>query len=484
MNSPGASSSSSSSMTPPPVTMLSSLSQSPALPPPTNARGTPRRPPKLRSSCDACGAAKVRCDKTQPRCGRCVAGGLNCVYGLSRKFGKAPRKKPPVDTNVPGETIPRPLAQNAQQQQQQHQQQSSLSCCPDYRHLSGATRPVKYEPQSAVSSNNYGLEDSLMAMTSYAGHDMFLRSPDTMDSFGDHFSFPDTTHNPTLGSDPRQHGTVDPLELTFTSSSDFQSFAEWIHPDDLMHTPESQTHDGADPASSMPMHHSSASISSLESHSTHGLPDTSLLQTDSHSCHKLAYATLEGLSFRNDSLANGEHLTQTMDKVLNRNKQAVNSMHQLLQCPCSKSPHLAMLYASITSKILMWYQLAAGCTKPTTSWDYFSSLGNQPTPPLSASSSPSMTFVTPTSPVAAQNNFVVTPMQFSVGAFSVDDESAQEALRKQLLLSELKKAGNLIDLLSIQGRDELASGEVNDIYSALGTWLKCELNRTIASLKS
>ncbi|ROV92148.1 hypothetical protein VSDG_07553 [Cytospora chrysosperma] len=469
--------------------MSSSLSQSPALQPPTNARGTPRRPPKLRSSCDACGAAKVRCDKTQPRCGRCVAGGLNCVYGLSRKFGKAPRKKPPVDINVSGETLPRPLAQNAhQQQQQQHQQQqqqqqqNSLSCCPDYRHLSGTTRPVKYEPQSAVSSN-YGLEDSLMAMTSYASQDMFLRSPDAIDGFGDHFSFPDTAHNPTLGSDPRHHGTVDPLDLTFPSS-DFQSFAEWIHPDDLMHTPESQTHDSADSASSLPSHHSSASISSLDSHSTHGLPDTSLLQTDSHNCHKLAYATLESLSFRQDTIAKGEHLTQTMDKVLNRNKQAVNSMHQLLQCPCSKSPHLAMLYASITSKILMWYQLAAGCTKPTTTWDYFSSLGSQPTPPLSASSSPSMAFVTPTSPMAAQNNFIVTPMQFSVGAFSVDDESAQEALRKQLLLSELKKAGNLIDLLSIQGRDELASGEVNDIYSALGTWLKCELNRTIASLKS
>ncbi|CAN8098529.1 unnamed protein product [Discula destructiva] len=440
-------------------------SHTPTLTPPTNARGTPRRPPKLRSSCDACGAAKVRCDKTQPRCGRCVAGGLNCVYGLSRKFGKAPRKKPPVDTSISTETLPRPLAQGTQQ--------NSMSCCPDFHHLTGAARPLslKYEPQ-VVST--YGLDDNLMAMNSaYPNHELFLRSPGTMDGFDDPFAFSDTPTSTTFGSDAR--GTVDPLDLTF-SSPEFHSFADWVHPDDLMHTPENSDID------------TTPSLSSSSRASSHdylqGLSDN-MMAADTHNCNKLAYATLESLSFRAESmnLAQGEPLTQTMDKVLNRNKVAVNNMHQLLKCSCSKSPHLAMLYASITSKILMWYQLATGCTTPTTSWDYFSSLSN-PTPPLSASSSPAMGFMQPRSPVAQANQFVVTPMQFSVGAFSVDDESAAEALRKQLLLSELKKAGNLIDLLSIQGRDALATGEVNDIYSALGTWLKCELNRTIASLRS
>lgn len=361
------------------------------------------------------------------------------------------------------------------------------------RHLASIPRPLnlKYEP---TPMSPYGLDDSLMAMSAgYASHrDMFLPSPATMDTFEDHFSFSDHPTSASLGPDPR--GTVDPLDLTFPSSSDFQSYAEWVQPEELMHSPTSQDDDTA-PSLSI------SRTSSLDSLS--GYPEAVLLgqqpppsqqpqpQPDTHNCNKLAYATLESLSFRQETLASskGEPLTQTMDKVLNRNKQAVKNMHQLLKCPCSKSPHLAMLYASIVSKVLMWYQLAAGCTKPTaTSWDYFAALStsNQPTPPLSASSSPSMAFVQPGSPISGppSNQCIVTPMQFSVGAFSVDDESAQEALRKQLLLSELKKAGNLIDLLSIQGRDELATGEVNDVYSALGTWLRCELNRTIASLKS
>ncbi|KAJ0110258.1 hypothetical protein J7T55_000691 [Diaporthe amygdali] len=469
------------STTPSPVTMANSNTQLSLSPPSTNARGAARRPPKLRSSCDACGAAKVRCDKTQPRCGRCAAGGITCVYGLSRKFGKAPRKKTSAETNAPGDASSKSLAQNAHQ--------NGLSCFPDYRPLSGATtRGVKYEPRSAASPN-FGLEDSLMAFTSHTNHDMFMPSPDSLENFNDTYSFADAPHsrNAILRPDPRHHGTVDPLDLTF-SASDYSSFSEWIHPDDLLQTPDSQHTSEADSAQ-MPSHRLPTSFSSHES-----FPDTSLLQTDSHHCQKLAYATLDSLSLKQDSIARGEHLTQTMDKVLNRNKNAVDNMRQLLGCPCSKSPHLAMLYASITSKILMWYQLAAGCARPNTAttatWDSLPPLGSQTTPPLSASSSPSATCVSPASPVAAaaaaaQKGFVVTPMQFSAGAFSVDDEAAQEALRRQLLLSELKKAGNLIDLLCLQGRGETAApGEVNDIYSALGTWLKCELNRTVGSLQS
>lgn len=354
-----------------------------------------------------------------------------------------------------------------------------------------------------------------MAFTSHStGHDMFMPSPDSMENFNDPFSFSDAphSHNAILRADSRHHGTVDPLDLTF-SASDYSTFSEWIQPDDLMHTPESQPASEADSVvQHMPTHRlpTSFSSSSLESFPGGGdTTNTSLLQTDSHHCQKLAYATLDSLSVRQDG---GEHLTQTMDKVLNRNKQAVDNMRQLLACPCSRSPHLAMLYASITSKILMWYQLAAGCSKPpattTATWDSFppldSSTGhhhNQPTPPLSASSSPAATSVTlAASPVTAQaqrqhKGFVVTPMQFSAGAFSVDDEAAQEALRTQLLLSELRKAGNLIDMLCMQGGGAggrsgesaaaaVPGGEVTDIYSALGTWLKCELNRTVGSLQS
>ncbi|KAL4881100.1 hypothetical protein BJY04DRAFT_64952 [Aspergillus karnatakaensis] len=45
---------------------------------------------KLRTSCDACTAAKTRCSKEQPQCLRCVKHGHQCVYGRSRRKGKPP----------------------------------------------------------------------------------------------------------------------------------------------------------------------------------------------------------------------------------------------------------------------------------------------------------------------------------------------------------------------------------------------------------
>lgn len=53
----------------------------------------PPQTERLRSSCNACGTAKVKCDRGQPQCRRCAAMNLICVYGASRKTGKPPRKR-------------------------------------------------------------------------------------------------------------------------------------------------------------------------------------------------------------------------------------------------------------------------------------------------------------------------------------------------------------------------------------------------------
>ncbi|EEU43543.1 uncharacterized protein NECHADRAFT_82927 [Fusarium vanettenii 77-13-4] len=53
----------------------------------------PRLQTRFRSSCDACGQAKIKCDRGRPACSRCIAQGLGCVYGVSRKAGKPPRRR-------------------------------------------------------------------------------------------------------------------------------------------------------------------------------------------------------------------------------------------------------------------------------------------------------------------------------------------------------------------------------------------------------
>lgn len=46
---------------------------------------------KLRESCDSCLVAKVKCSKTRPICGRCLANGATCGYSPSSRAGRKHR---------------------------------------------------------------------------------------------------------------------------------------------------------------------------------------------------------------------------------------------------------------------------------------------------------------------------------------------------------------------------------------------------------
>ena len=56
---------------------------------------------RLRSSCNACGAAKTKCDRLQPQCARCSSLNLTCVYGISKQLGKRPRRRLDIGPRFP-----------------------------------------------------------------------------------------------------------------------------------------------------------------------------------------------------------------------------------------------------------------------------------------------------------------------------------------------------------------------------------------------
>ena len=74
-------------------------STTPALIPPPSSNSTrissstKEKRLKLRASCDACAASKIRCSKEHPTCARCSTNKSQCVYGVSRKHGKPGRKR-------------------------------------------------------------------------------------------------------------------------------------------------------------------------------------------------------------------------------------------------------------------------------------------------------------------------------------------------------------------------------------------------------
>lgn len=55
---------------------------------------------KVRSTCNACQQAKIRCSHEKPSCRRCQKHKIECIYSVSRRLGR-PAKK---DQNVASET--------------------------------------------------------------------------------------------------------------------------------------------------------------------------------------------------------------------------------------------------------------------------------------------------------------------------------------------------------------------------------------------
>ena len=113
--------------------------------------------------------------------------------------------------------------------------------------------------------------------------------------------------------------------------------------------------------------------------------DSTLLQPVSskgHDCFREAYDILGSLSFHR--LNNAHSISESpppgsasttastanlvpLDHVLRLNRETSERLGRLLTCSCAGFPQLTMLYASIISQVLIWYQQAAGCTQ-SASW--------------------------------------------------------------------------------------------------------------------
>jgi hypothetical protein len=200
----------------------------------------------------------------------------------------------------------------------------------------------------------------------------------------------------------------------------------------------------------------------------------SISMPSSHCCYTLAYSTLESLRIINADNTAGVEL-KSLDSVLSITKTAVSNVLQLLSCSCASDPHLAMLYSSITSKILTWYQIAAGVTPASP----------PQTPSLSsAASSPSSSsfFSSPmTTPTAETTTFSIEVKPIKIGLFQFD-EAEQEALRRQVVLRELKKCATLVEALATWGSGS-KTGQAEFLYDVLGAWLKSELFKTLREVE-
>ena len=237
--------------------------------------------------------------------------------------------------------------------------------------------------------------------------------------------------------------------------------------------------------------------------------------SEGHDCFKEAYDILGRLSFlraeKTHSLSQSLHDSGSMkastahevpfDQILRINRQSNDKLRVLLTCNCARFPNIALLYASIISLILKWYQQAASCKQrasensAATDEDIFSCntfqsgwlSGSQSPWSSTAVSSVNATSDAGTPTITRATSLAIAPMSIAMGSFDVDDQQVQTALTFQLLLSEIKRTGSLIDRFTppdSSDSDEFTSDSVDHLYKSLSPWLKREYVRIAELTKS
>ena len=448
------------------------------------------RQPKLRSSCDGCGAAKLKCDRAQPACGRCRSLDLACVYGVSRKTGKPPRER----LRFP-EAAGTSCASGEHAHRGGHDGDGRNNSC------SSGTGAFGYDGMVQGSGPVLGINNELPSSVAVDGH------PDSM-----------TTSVSTL--DATQNDLFGPLVPDFTSLE----FGDGLFSNmetatiSTLTTPESENY--STPATK-------TDVSQTQVDESRYL-DTALqppLSSKGHDCFREAYDILGSLAFHSinnahsipEPSSSGSTSTTAsaanrvpFDQVLRLNREASERLGHLLNCSCAAFPQLTMLYASIISQVLIWYQQAAECAQ-NPSWNpaamkldtlshpvsLTGSSPNSASGSATGSSTWSSTAASPfstdsaksTRPLGQFTGLAVVPAKMAVGTFDVDDLRVQTALKIQLLSGEIKRAGRLIDQFASHNsgqcmNDEHTFGGISSLYQSLDSWLRDEHSRIANMMRS
>lgn len=413
--------------------------------------------PKLRTSCDQCGAAKVKCDRGQPECGRCDSHGKICVYGVLRKMGKPPRVnrsgvgRTPVDQPGAGagaEAGARSGTELGDVRQPDSSSWSSDGIIGTFKLLSTITDVLAAWDAKNKNANYIG-QDALDGLFTDLNGQLMPNSP----SFNlDEWAFTDNFNN-HLSSNSQ----LGPLP-----------------------TPESTDWGGS---TAQPAAYQSPSDPNLHSDRT----EIQTVGIGGHDCPREAYDILRNLSFLNanriqstpssgstpSTATNNVDNQVPLDHVLRVNSEASERLGALLSCPCAQSPHLAILYASIISRVLLWYQQAAGSTQ---------NISCSHTAP---DCSPTMGGSENNTAAAAPSTIgmALMPAKMAIGSFNIDDIHIQTALKIQLLSGEMRRVDRLIDQfmsLNSGGRFQTDSSNfssTNRLYQSLHLWLRGEHSR-------
>lgn len=369
---------------------------------------------KLRDSCHACAASKVKCHREKPSCSRCMKRGIPCRYVATRRGGR----KLSTSTQNQGTGGDQTLSRRGEAistsgpMQLWEMEDSASSEAPNVDfvqpgtpdHLPSLQMDVSYDLDFALFNNLGSTEEQalspfLMDMTAdFASSEVTFSVPETTEV--DIFSAPSFSSSITAQG---------PSATLTTVGKDFAST-----------TTAAPSHPG-----------STATTSSSEDQ----CPQKSHSKNSSHdSCLTRALELMKRL-FQDEAATSGHSSPLTVKSILDNNKQVLRATNAMMKCSCSDDGYLLAIIAMIVSKALGWYDAAV-----RTALINISDCERPIRPPSSSSA-----------PTSSNRNQHLATGSVVVSGYCLDGED-QERMKSQLVLGELHRVQSLVNQLSTKLR--------------------------------
>ena len=268
-----------------------------------------KKPKKLRQTCDPCSEAKVKCDKGNPRCGRCDRLSYECVYSPARRIGRPrPRSPRAQDQENAGRTAREARDDAAAVMTDDG---ANKDCVAPVRQPSAPAQP----PQRALTTRhpNLHLDETL---------------PDCLSDEEGRWSAPASTSASASSTDRSNFRSNDaPQSTNMTMRDGFLEHPSSVGLDEVRHNPYE------------------------------------------YDCATVAVATLSslaaaGLDGQQSATTQTTQTTAAADVLADQIPRACRQAARILVCPCSADMDTALLAASLAAAILDVADAALRTLKP------------------------------------------------------------------------------------------------------------------------
>ena len=377
--------------------------------------------PKLRDSCHACAASKVKCNKEKPTCARCAKRGVTCEYFATKRAGRKHDNRSSETTNAT-QVLPE-------------------SASPTSSETGALTSPNLIQPFRRQFMSSYSdIALDLLSPTDPAWSSMLTTDFDD-------FSTSPLTPSAQGTFEPENLGQpqIDPRGVN-NGFLDFDGAADFFIPEDAFSVIDKAV-------SELP---TVSKLLSPPNSQTSTINDAQSLQgfrSESSCCCLISALGLLKQLFPNASTACARSRRQsnesatcqlpTIQSVVAENEQTIEAISIMLQCQCSQDEYLLAIMSLVVFKVLGWYAAAA-----------------RQTPATDGSQSPTMANPDQRQP-SLRHSEQVLQSPTVVGSYCIDGED-QGRMAAQLVLSKLHRVQQLVNLLSQQLKGHRMRNETAD----------------------